>query len=308
MEFLSNNSKKEWDDFIEKNNGSFLQSFDWGEFKKNYQNVWRVCVRNKKDEIIGACQVFEEEKFFQKYLHIPHGPIAERKEIREEILLNVAKKIDNGSFFVKAEPIEDIDVGKKALYRLQPQETSVIDINNSLDDIIMNFRKSTRYNVRNAKKRGVVIEESDRYDLFFNLIKKTTKRQKFNTYNKEYFKKLLKKTESTLFVAKHKDEIISASIILFFGKTAFYLHSASSAIDKKLNATSYLIFESIKDAKNRGCLRYDLWGVDEKKFPGVTLFKKGFGGERLLYPDAVDLPIQKLRYLFYLFLVKLLKR
>ncbi len=308
MEFLDNNSKGEWDEFVEKNSNSFLQSFDWGEFKKSYQGVWRVCIRDKENKIIGACQLFEEKRLFQKYLYIPHGPIAEKRELREKLINNVAKKIDSNSFFIKVEPERDISIGKKALRRVQPQETSVIDIDKEMDDILMNFRKSTRYNVRNAKKNGIIVEKSKDCDIFFNLIKETTERQQFNSYNKKYFKELLDKTDSTLFVAKQRDKVISASIILFFGKTAFYLHSASSIMDRRLNATSYLIFESINEAKRRGCLRYDLWGIDRKKFPGVTTFKKGFGGEDILYPNAVDLPIQINKYRLYLLLVKLFKR
>ena len=62
----------------------------------------------------------------------------------------------------------------------------------------------------------------------------------------------------------------------------------------------YLLqWEQIKEAKKRGCIEYDFWGIDDKKWPGVTRFKKGFGGQEITYPGAFDLIFQPIWYRLY---------
>jgi len=51
--------------------------------------------------------------------------------------------------------------------------------------------------------------------------------------------------------------------------------------------------------KTRGYMFYDFWGIDSKKWPGVTRFKLGWGGNQVEYPGSFDLPISKFWYLVY---------
>ncbi len=48
-----------------------------------------------------------------------------------------------------------------------------------------------------------------------------------------------------------------------------------------------------------GCKIYDFWGIDEKKFPGVTNFKRGFRGEEIEYPLGVDIVFNNIWYQIY---------
>ena len=64
-------------------------------------------------------------------------------------------------------------------------------------------------------------------------------------------------------------------------------------------APHLLQWEQIKEAKKRGCIEYDFWGIDDKKWPGVTRFKRGFGGREINYPNAHDLVFQPIWYLIY---------
>ena len=55
----------------------------------------------------------------------------------------------------------------------------------------------------------------------------------------------------------------------------------------------------IEEARKRGMERYDLWGIDEIHWPGVTRFKRGFGGEEKYYPNAVDIVFRPIPYMLY---------
>jgi len=62
----------------------------------------------------------------------------------------------------------------------------------------------------------------------------------------------------------------------------------------------------IKEAKKNNNYRYyDFYGIDEKKWPGVTRFKIGFGGFSVKYPGTYDLILRKRIYSLYNFLRRL---
>ena len=93
----------------------------------------------------------------------------------------------------------------------------------------------------------------------------------------------------------------ASAIIIFYGNMAAYRHSASLQLDKRL-PTSYLIqWEAIKEAKKRGVMWYNFWGIapegasSKHPFFGITHFKKGFGGSHMELLPCFDIPL-KMRY------------
>jgi len=102
-----------------------------------------------------------------------------------------------------------------------------------------------------------------------------------------------------LFVAIYNKKIIVANIVMFYKETAIYLHGASDYQYRNLMAPYLLQWQQILEAKERGCSEYDFWGIDEKKWPGVTRFKRGFGGKEIVYPGAYDLVFQPTWYRIY---------
>ncbi len=301
-------SKERWDDFLKSNSGSFLQSFDWGEFKKDYQKVWRLRAIDNTGKILGVCQIFEEKNPLGNYLYIPYGPVYLEKKAGEELIKETGSKLGKGFAFIKIEPTTEILLGTKSPHRIQPQKTLVSDIKEKEEEILADFRKSTRYSVRTAIKKGVKVEISSDIDTFYQLLENTKERQGFDSYPKDYFQNLLNKTNCKLFIATHEGDPVATSIIYFFGNTVTFLHAASDHKKKQLNAVSLIIFKSIDYARREGCTKYDFWGIDEKKYPGVTLFKKGFGGEEILYPPTRDIPLKKARYAAYHMASKIIKK
>lgn len=79
-----------------------------------------------------------------------------------------------------------------------------------------------------------------------------------------------------IIVAKYQDKIIATNLVIFFNDWCVYLHGASNYDYRDKMAPYLLQWETIKKAKQQGKKYYDFWGVDEKKWPGVTRFKYGF--------------------------------
>ncbi len=281
---------------------SFLQSQNWLNFQKSLgRKIWRI----------GGAEIIKYNLPFRKsYLYAPRcSADFLLKEFFSQIK-EIAKK--ENSIFLKVEPAyapEGASAGKPVLLEkfgfkkssnIQPQKTLILDIAKSEQELLSQMHYKTRYNIQLAQKKNIKIKQGKQYfEDFWRLIEQTAKRDKFRSHPKEYYRKILEIPGVELFVAEFGGKIIVANIVVFYNGQAIYLHGASDYEQRNLMAPHLLQWEQIKEAKKRRCVEYDFWGIDEKKWPGVTRFKKGFNGQEITYPGAYDLIFQPIWYGIY---------
>jgi len=201
------------------------------------------------------------------------------------------------------------------------------------------MQQKTRYNIKLAAKKGVEIIEvsmngdskksfaedaSDQIDKaqnnftsdsnfelyfseFLTLMKKTSNRDGFKIHSEAHYKNLLISSAGKikLFFAQYQGQKIATGLFSFYGDKVIYLHGASDNEFRNFMAPYLLQFEIIKKAKGAGFKFYDFYGIDAKKWPGVTRFKQGFGGFVYNYAGTYDLVFRPGLYLLYNFLRKL---
>jgi len=341
--------KEVWEKFLEGcKEKTFLSSFNWGEFcQRRGEKVWRLGVFEK--ELISVAQVIKIEAKRGKFLFLPHGPNLiqnssfkvqnlkfEVLKILVEKLKEIAKK--ERCDFIRIAPIwerkkENLEIFQSLNFReaplhLHPETTWELDISLSEDEILKKMRKTTRYLIRQALKNPEIkIEEKNEIEGIeeFNQIYKIThRRHKFVPFSLDYLKKefltFSRDDQISVLLAKYKGEVIAGGIFIFWQKTAYYHHGASSLKYPKIPASYLLIFKAIKKAKEKKCQKFNFWGISERDFKfkilnlkvglhpwkGLTLFKKGFGGWEKKYLKTQDLP-QNFKYWFSFFLEKLRK-
>jgi len=303
-------TKQDWNQFIIKNNNSFLQSWQWGEFQKSVgRKIWRV-----ERAGVKALVIRQGLPFGKNYLYCPRGPIGSLNEFLKEVK-PIAKR--EKSIFLKIEPdagfSQNLANFKKSLKEIQPSKTIILDILRPAEEILFHLRPKTRYNIRLAEKKGVRIEEknnNESLEEFLKLAKMTAKRDRFSLHPKGYYKKMMEvlgeEGIARLYLAKSKNRVIAADLVVFFGQTATYLHGASDYHYRQLMAPYLLKWQEINQAKKLGLKYFDLYGINETKWPGVTRFKKGFlpdggqgGGKEVVFPGACDLVFNPLWYQAY---------
>lgn len=283
---------------------SFLQSKEWADFQKALsRKVWQVDSVN----VIKYNLPFGKNYLYSPRLRLSgFGGQARFKEFLGEIR-EIAKK-ENAIFF-KIEPSfakawEDKlaleKFGFKKGDNIQPQKTLILDITKPEEELLKQMHSKTRYNIRLAKKKNIEIKkDKNKFEEFWRLLQQTTKRDGFRPHPKEYYRKMLEVPGVELFVAEYQDKVIAANIVVFYKKTAIYLHGASDYKYRNLMATHLLQWHQILEAKKQSCAEYDFWGINERKWPGVTKFKKGFGGKEIIYLGAYDLVFQPTWYKIY---------
>ncbi len=308
--------REEWNRFVTENPyGSFLQSFEWSQFQESLgRQVFRLAIPHVAQTLVIKYKL----PFGKSYLYSPHGPIIDTDiflknsvaafKILSKKVREIAQK--EKAIFWRMDPIMSESKEGKGIFKnlgleklsreIQPKKTLVLNLGKSKRELLGQMHHKTRYNIRLAKKRGVSIKTSNSIDIFWDLLSQTAKRDSFRTHPKEYYQKMLEIfSPAKLFLAKYKNKIIAADIVVFFGKRAAYLHGASDYKHRNLMAPYLLQWHQILEAKKEGKSLYDFWGIDEKKWPGVTRFKKGFGGKEIGYIGAWDLVYQPAWYKIY---------
>ncbi len=287
---------------------SFLQSKDWFEFQRSL---------GREVFSLGDTGVIEIPTWFnKKYFYIPRGPNALSNEFVDKLL---QKAKDRKAIFILAEPQED-SVAQILSHHgfsfstskdIQPNRTIVLSLVQDDDELLKKMHHKTRYNIKVARRDGVVVRTSDDIEPFLELLSKTSARDKFFPHSSSYYRSMFsffQKTEElqiNIFYAYLDDRPVAAAMIGLYGKRGFYLHGASDHECRSSMAPFALHWEVISWLKVHDYDHYDFWGIDHQRYPGVTRFKLGWGGNVIEYPGAFVMPISKIYYALYSFLRKL---
>jgi len=323
MRFSKETNSSEWNNFfLLQKHCEFLQSWEWSEFqKKAGSQVERYVLRNEESIQVASSVIKKELPGAKGYYYCPRGPIFSKKlEDNKEIFIDFLNNLirigkQENVVFIRIEPNNIPNLNKLKpveTIAIQPKRTIRLDLNKDEGEILKGMHQKTRYNIRLSKRKGVKVYEGDQgnFEEFWKLMSLTCKRDGFRLHTKDYYRKMLNidKNFVKLFLAEYEGNIISANIVSFFGDTAVYAHGASSNEYRNVMAPYLLQWEAIKSAKENGCKYYDFYGIDEMKWPGVTRFKRGFGGEEFEYEGTYDVVIDKLWYSIYNVLRKLRRK
>lgn len=289
-----------------------LQSWEWGEARK------------KMGIEVVRLGEFEGEKLkniYQITFHkIPRSPFSVGYLPRSvfpsvamvECIKEEAKK--RNAIFVKLEPnvsreefekstkdseiMQHLQIAKHSLF---PEWTQKLDLTHSETSLLEKMKSKTRYNVRLAEKKGVVIKEmtnDEGFNIFIKLYFETTARQKYHGHTRTYHEtifKTLEKSMSHIFIAFYEDVPLSAYHLFTFNDTLYYPYGGSSLEHKNLMASNLLMWEVIKFGKNNGCKTFDMWGSLSPDYDpsttwgGFTRFKEGFGTEFFEFCGSFDI-------------------
>ncbi len=315
-------SKSIWEKFVlSYARANFLQSYGWGQFHQNLGKVIKRIGFYKNRKLLGVMLCIVEKAKRATYLTVPGGPLIDWDNqklaaVFKQTVMDLAK--DAKCSFVRVRPqileneknsrlFENMGF-KIAPMHLHAELTSQLDLNKQEEQILSEMRKTTRYEIKKATKLGIKITVSKKLediDEFYKLQRETAKRQHFVEFDKRFLKEqfatFAKDNQVLLFTAFLGKKKLAQAFIIFYGEEADY-HYGASTLDGRIYPGAYLIqWEAIKEAKGRGLRRYNLWGVAPQgelnhRFWGVSVFKRGFGGEDVEYLHARDLVINPLAY------------
>lgn len=311
-------SKETWESFVKEQSPSvFLQSWNWGQFQKSIgRKVWYLGVYDN-GELVGTCLCHMVPTKLRTHLYTSNGPICEWEHSDANLsgLIDYFKELGkkSGAKFIRMDPlIQPSDENRKILARLgfkksmtntQAENRWILDITPDEDELLKNMRKNTRYSINRSKREGVTVQSSTDpkdFDKFWPIFEYTVQTQSFVPHSKSYYKKQFEAfsedKQYRIYWATHKEKILAAALIPFYGDSAYYLHAGSTSEVKNTFPGHALIWQAIRGAKEEGLSYFDFWGIaptDDPNHPwaGFTFFKQSFGGFRQDVVRAHDMPL-----------------
>jgi len=172
----------------------------------------------------------------------------------------------------------------------EPWASAKTDI--SLDEVELRekMNRGWRKGLNKAGKNGLTVE-TDNSDTGFIFMAEQYKQEcktKGITFISPDFAKAVReasmnsKSVQSIFTIK-KQQRIGGILNFGYGNTAYGLISWNSPEGRRHDSQRLLIWESMLLFKKMGYRWYDLGGVNEKKWPGITSFKRGVGGYEFVY-------------------------
>ncbi|OGM76802.1 hypothetical protein A2210_00660 [Candidatus Woesebacteria bacterium RIFOXYA1_FULL_40_18] len=319
--------KNVWESFLlAKIPKSFLQSWGWGEInRKTGEKIFRLGFF-KGRKLVGTCLLIKQDAKRGPHLVVPGGPFLNWSDkALFTFFVNSLKDLAAREkvWFVRVRPEllntpESINLFAKLGFKPAPmhlhaENTWVLDITKPEEEILRGMRKSTRYLVKKSFSEGlkVDISESKKYaGVLYNLQKETSERHGFVGFPQKLFEveieEFTKDDNARVFICRKGKKVLAVAIIIFYGDSAYYHLSGSTSEFPKIPFSYFLQWQIIREAKKRELKYYNFWGIapndsPRHRFSGVTLFKTGFGGERIDWMHAQDLPISTSYWLTYLF-------
>lgn len=322
MEVVSNLEVSAYRKFLEKHpEVNFLQSIEWGEL---HAGLGDVVIRGgiKINGVLSATWLgIVKDAKRGRYLEVPGGPVLDWTNVETvQMALTELKRIAKRQHcvFVRFRPaaVESFELLqllqqhgiRRAPMHLHAEHTSVIDLTPDEQTLMANMRRQTRYEVRRVAKRGLTVISTtpteDDIDEFYQLQKATALRHGFITSSLQFLQALRQSLGDTLqlYRAEKDGVLLNLALVIEWGNEAAYFEAASTDGARKEPGAYGIIWQVIRNAKKHGIKRLNLWGIaynnnPKHRYAGVTTFKRGFGGEDVVYCPAHDIVVHRGRYI-----------
>ena len=303
----------------------FMQTIFWAELKEEYG--FKPYFFTLSDQEYKEGLVVLERPIAKGFsiAYIPHGPSVRLSTTPDLLVISkeLKKYLPKKCILIRYDLLSGT-TGKefpkklgrglnKSTVGIQVPDTTILDISRTEDNILKAMHKKTRYNIKLASKKGVIVREADisELDNWYNMYEVTAKRDSIAIHSKAYYlsvynrAKLGTNIDMKLLFAEHEGELLAGIFVLISGDSATYLYGASSNIKRNLMPAYLLQWEAIRLVKGLGATSYDFFGippVNDKNHSmyGLYQFKIRFGGDIIHRDGCYDFFLSPLAPIFTL--------
>jgi peptidoglycan pentaglycine glycine transferase (the first glycine) len=325
---MTTSSASEYDRFLEDiPQAHLLQSSGWGSLKAAFG--WETHYLIDSEKVCGAQVLFRRLPLGLTFGYIPKGPVGEDWSRLWPDLDRLCRR--KRTIFLKVEPdlTEPADsfvlkqlTGFIPSRSIQPRRTIVLSLEGDEQAWLERMKPKTRYNIRLAERKDVIIRVSTDVTAFHDMMLATGARDGFGVHSLEYIQKaydlFVNRGEVILLEASYQGRSLAGLMAFARGERSWYFYGASNDEERNRMPTYLLQWEAMRWSARCGCKLYDLWGVPDANEDeleagfthrsdglwGVYRFKRGFGGDLQRSAGAWDRVYHPLLYRLIQFYMK----
>ncbi len=298
----------------------FLQSPAWQQFQEARGNTTFM----RSGEGWHYLAIKESAGGFSR-LYCPYGPVVSSLDSLDNALADLqAVAREYRVDYLRVQPtgadisLSDLMVRSlRPIHYSQPIRTWLLDLSPSLDELYAQMKQNTRNICRNFYKKGLSYEKSYNpadISVLTPLLRGVASHNNITVHDDQYFalqaETFLPTKNGALHCIRYAGNVIAAALTYYTEDTAIYAHAAADFEHRSLGASTALLGEIIRDAKENGFTCFDFYGIapnddPEHKQAGLTRFKQSFGGYEHRYVPTCEQAVRPLQYRVYRFLRKI---
>ncbi|MFZ4796998.1 MAG: lipid II:glycine glycyltransferase FemX [Bacteroidia bacterium] len=306
-----------WEKFLLKSeNPSYFASTDY--FRAFNSDIKIIILLNHDNTIIAGLPVFIENLIpvvgrFMKIARI-ESEVIFAKSVKNDDKISIKESLFKSAiFFLQKYNVANLYITSKirsndsVVYQsykcnLGKCGTFLIDLTKDIEIIYKNFSKGHKSSIQKAIKLEVEVSIYKSREAIPYISEYLKTQEKLYQRRKDSFSILYLKDEKFLTnifdtkynnvyfaVARYKNQTAATGVFVSIANKIFYYSGNSDyELVRESQAANILQYEMIKHAKSLGLEIFDLGGADIEINPdseeyGVTVFKKGFGGDLAVY-------------------------
>jgi lipid II:glycine glycyltransferase (peptidoglycan interpeptide bridge formation enzyme) len=194
--------------------------------------------------------------------------------------------------------------------QIQFRNTFLIDLDLSEADLLASMKPKSRYNVRLAERKGVIVRPGglDDLEILYRMYAETSVRDGFVIRERAYYlavwQEFMQAALAEPLIAEVEGVPVAGIVVFRFAGRAYFLYGMSRYLHRERMPNHLLQWEAMRRARVAGCRVYDLWGAPETfdasdSMWGVFRFKEGLGGRVVRTLGAWDFPTNPWLYRLY---------
>ena len=270
-----------------------LQSWTWGQFKARWG--WQampqlLTVAENKWEPLAAALVLKRQvpRLPFPVLYVPRGPLLDYHDgaLRRVVLAEleqIARR--EKAIFIKIDPDVVQSWGEEgerpsptghkfttelaqrgwrfSADQVQFRNTVELDLTRSEDDLLASMKQKTRYNIRLAERKDIVIRHGTDADFpaIVQMYQETAVRDQFAIRPTEYYldawQSFYNDRMAHPLIAEYAGTAVAAIILIRFGSRVIYMYGASTNEERNRMPTYLLQWEAIRWSKAQNAAMYD---------------------------------------------------
>jgi len=311
-----------WDDLVLSNpdGRNMLQTRAWGEFKRSWG--WRPAylVSDGPARPMAALFLRHHVPGLGWLWYAPKGPAASSVDQLGQML--ASRSAFPGAFCVQVEPeLADTPANRLGLTSLGLRKaedvqisraTAIVDLAPDEDALLASFKPKTRYNIRLAGRRGVIVEpvpcDEAGVTAMYGLMAAAFQRAGFplraQAYYSGYWRLFEASGQGQLFLARLGEEVLAGAFVIHLGDRGWYKDGGSYTQRHELMAPHLVQWEAMRWLRARGVRSYDLFAVPSREqlatgdhpLGGLLQFKAGFTADIREFVGTWELVLDERRH------------
>ncbi|HEU5317949.1 MAG TPA: ubiquinone/menaquinone biosynthesis methyltransferase [Chloroflexota bacterium] len=315
---------REWDDQLAGlPNGHLLQTWEWGELKRETGWVPHRLVFERAGAVVAAASVSVRRlprtplsvAYCQKGPAVDYADASLLRAVLQQLELFAREQ---GCIFVRVDPDVEWhqtsavaairDAGYVPTAPVQARSTVFVSLDGDDKELLRRMSATWRRHINKGQREGVTVRSGTTDDIprFFELMQDTERRQGYVIRPLEYYRSAFARLHEAgiaeLFLGEVGGRAEAAVFACKLGRRAWYLYGGATEVGLESHAAKLVQWHTMRWARDAGCEIYDMWGApddpSDKDDPlsGVYYFKRGFGGRHVRTVGAYDRVLSPARY------------